>query len=100
MTTYETILAEQPEPGIWLLTINRPKTLNALSPRVIDDLALAVAEANADSDTRALLMTGAGDKAFVAGADIAAMSAMTVLESRDFALRGHAALRSLELSPF
>ena len=45
-------------------------------------------------------MTGAGDKAFVAGADIAAMSSMTAMEGREFALEGHAALRSLELSPF
>ena len=53
-----------------------------------------------DAGTRALLVTGAGDKAFVAGADIAAMSSMTAIEGREFALKGHAALRALELSPF
>ena len=46
------------------------------------------------------MLTGAGDKAFVAGADIAAMSAMTPIEGREFALKGHATLRALELAPF
>ena len=98
--SYETVLLERPEPGIWLLTINRPKALNALSPQVLYEIAAAVAEVDADATTRALLVTGAGDKAFVAGADIAAMSSMTAIEGREFALKGHAALRALELSPF
>jgi len=97
---YESILLDRPEPGIWLLTVNRPKALNALSPQVLYEIATAVAHVNADEQARALLVTGAGDKAFVAGADIAAMSSMTALEGREFALKGHAALRSLELSPF
>jgi enoyl-CoA hydratase len=98
--TYETILLEQPERGIWVLTINRPKALNALSPQVLYELATAVAHVNADPGARVLLVTGGGDKAFVAGADIAAMSSMTPVEGREFALKGHATLRSLELSPF
>jgi enoyl-CoA hydratase len=98
--TYDTILLERPEPGIWLLTISRPKALNALSPQVLYEIATAVAHVNADGATRALLVTGAGDKAFVAGADIAAMSSMSAIEGREFALKGHATLRSLELSPF
>jgi enoyl-CoA hydratase len=98
--TYETILLAEPEPGIWLLTINRPKALNALSPQVLYEVATAVAHVNADAGARALLVTGGGDKAFVAGADIAAMSSMTPIEGREFALKGHATLRSLELSPF
>ena len=98
--TYETILLDQPEPGIWLLTINRPKALNALSPQVLYEVATAVAHVNADANARVLLVTGAGDKAFVAGADIAAMSSMTAIEGREFARKGHATLRSLELSPF
>ncbi len=98
--TYESILLDQPEPGIWLLTVNRPKALNALSPQVLFEIAAAVAEVTADPAARALLITGAGDKAFVAGADIAAMSSMTAIEGREFALKGHATLRSLELAPF
>jgi len=98
--SYETILLEQREPGIWLLTVNRPKALNALSPQVLYEVSVAVAEVTAQEGARALLITGAGDKAFVAGADIAAMSSMTPIEGREFALKGHATLRSLELAPF
>ena len=47
-TTYQTILLEQREPGIWLLTINRPKALNALSPQVLDEVAAATREVLAD----------------------------------------------------
>jgi enoyl-CoA hydratase len=97
---YETILLEEREPSIWLLTINRPKALNALSAKVLAELVDAVVRVNAHVDARALLVTGAGDKAFAAGADIAAMSAMTALEGREFAVQAHAALRALELGPF
>jgi enoyl-CoA hydratase len=98
--SYETILLDQTEPGIWLLTVNRPKALNALAPQVLYEISVAVAEVTAEEGARALLITGAGDKAFVAGADITAMSSMTPIEGREFALKGHATLRSLELAPF
>jgi enoyl-CoA hydratase len=98
--TYETILLEQKEPGIWLLTVNRPKQLNALAPQVLGEIARAVVHLNASGEVRALLVTGAGDKAFVAGADIAAMERMSALQGREFALEGHATLRALELAPF
>jgi enoyl-CoA hydratase len=78
--TYETIVLGQPEPGIWQLTVNRPAALNALSPQVLYEIATGVTHVNADANARVLLITGAGDKAFVAGADIAAMSSMTVIE--------------------
>jgi len=97
---FEVIHLEEKEPGIYLLTINRPKQLNALSPQVLYEVAAAVAEVAGRPDARALLLTGAGDKAFVAGADIAAMSSMTPIEAREFALKGHATLRALELAPF
>jgi enoyl-CoA hydratase len=98
--SYETILLEQAEAGVWVLTVNRPKALNALSPQVVGEIARAVVHLNGLGDVRALLVTGAGDKAFVAGADIAAMSEMTPIEGREFALQGHATLRALELAPF
>ena len=98
--SYETVLLEQREPGIWILTINRPKALNALAPQVLDDIAAATQAVVADPGARCLLVTGAGDRAFVAGADIVAMSVMPVLAARDFALKGHATLRALELAPF
>jgi enoyl-CoA hydratase len=96
---YETVLLEQREPGIWLLTINRERAMNALAPQVLDDLAAAVRAVAADAGARCLLVTGAG-RAIVAGADIAAMSAMSVLEARDFAAKGHRTLRALELAAF
>lgn len=96
---YETVLLEQKEPGIWLLTINRERAMNALAPQVLDDLAAAVRTVTADAGARCLLVTGAG-RAFVAGADIAVMSAMSVLEARDFAAKGHRTLRALELAAF
>jgi enoyl-CoA hydratase len=98
--SFEMILLEEKEPGIYLLTINRPKQLNALSPQVLYEVSAAVAEVAGREDARVLLLTGAGDKAFVAGADIAAMSSMTPIEGREFALKGHATLRALELAPF
>jgi enoyl-CoA hydratase len=98
--SYETVLLEEREPGIWLLTINRPKSLNALAPQVLDDIAAATRAVAADARARCLIVTGAGDRAFVAGADIAAMSAMSPLEGREFALKGHATLRAFELAAF
>jgi len=97
---YETISLDKVEPGVFLLTIERPKQLNALSPQVLGELARAVVHLNRDGDARALLVTGAGERAFVAGADIGAMGAMSAIEGREFALEGHAALRALELAPF
>jgi enoyl-CoA hydratase len=97
---FQAILLERREPGVFLLTINRPKQLNALSPQVLGELARAIVHLNGNGETRALMLTGAGDRAFVAGADIAAMSAMGGMQGREFALEGHAALRALELAPF
>ncbi|MEO6566420.1 MAG: enoyl-CoA hydratase-related protein [Casimicrobiaceae bacterium] len=97
---YETVLLEEREPGIWLLTVNRPKALNALAPQVLDDIAAATREVGSHAGARCLLVTGAGDRAFIAGADIAAMSAMPVLDGRDFALKGHATLRAFEMAAF
>ncbi|MEO5699581.1 MAG: enoyl-CoA hydratase-related protein [Casimicrobiaceae bacterium] len=98
--TYQTLILETPEPGIALLTINRPKALNALSPEVLRELMAALCAIESDPATRCLLVTGGGSKAFVAGADIAAMRGLSPLEGREFALEGHACMRMLELLPF
>lgn len=97
---YETLTFEQHEPGIAVITINRPKALNALSPQVLEELFAAFCAVESDRSTRCLLITGAGSKAFVAGADIAAMLDMSPIEAREFALKGHACMRMLELMPF
>jgi len=97
---FETLLLEQREPGIHLLTVNRPQTLNALSPQVIAELTAALAALRADASVRALLVTGAGERAFVAGADIAAMNAMTPLDARAFALAALELMRGMEAAAF
>lgn len=73
-----------------VITIDRPKALNALNAAVIAGIDAAIAAAEADPTLRAVILTGAGEKAFVAGADIAAMAAMSPAEAEAFAARGQA----------
>lgn len=68
MTSYQTITYERREGAAWV-TLNRPDALNAISPEMIDELEQAMDTAEADTDTRALVLTGAG-RAFCAGADL------------------------------
>lgn len=86
---YETLLVED-RGAVRVVTINRPSVLNALDAQVIADLTAVLGETATRDDVRALLLTGAGEKAFVAGADIAAMRDMTPEQSLAFAARGHA----------
>jgi len=83
---YENILIEREGP-VSIVTVNRPKLLNALNGATLRELTQAVREA-ADS-SRALILTGAGDKAFVAGADISEMAPMTPWTAREFSELGH-----------
>jgi enoyl-CoA hydratase len=87
------------EDGVGIATVNRPKALNALDPRTVAELGELTAQVRADPAVKALVLTGAGDKAFVAGADIAAMSRMTALEARRFAEAGQATLQGIEDLP-
>ncbi len=86
------------EGGVAVVTVDRPKALNALDPRTVDELAQAF-DAARDPAIRALVLTGGGEKAFVAGADIARMSTMTPPEARAFAEAGHRTLARLEALP-
>ena len=72
---YSHILFQVEESGIALLTVNRPEKLNALSGAVIGELADAFGRAANDPAIRAAILTGAGEKAFVAGADIGELAA-------------------------
>ncbi len=92
---YENIIYEV-EEAVATVTINRPKVLNALNPAVVEELALAFTEIARDPEVKVAVLTGAGDKAFVAGADIAAMAQMTALEGRRFARRGQEVLFMIE----
>jgi enoyl-CoA hydratase len=93
---YSHILFQVEESGIALLTVNRPEKLNALSAAVIEELGDAFGRVSRDSAVRATILTGAGGKAFVAGADIAELAALSPFETRAFALRGQAVFRLLE----
>ncbi|HEU0169607.1 MAG TPA: enoyl-CoA hydratase-related protein [Chloroflexota bacterium] len=74
--SYETLLVQRTE-GILTVTINRPQVLNALNSQVTQELDALASEVEADGSVRAVIMTGAGDRAFVAGADINELHAMT-----------------------
>jgi enoyl-CoA hydratase len=96
---FKNILLEQPEPGIYLLTVNRPKALNALNAATLDDIASALKVVAMDETARVLLVTGAGEKAFVAGADIAEMKDATIEEGRAFSEQGMQVMHALEALP-
>ena len=93
---YSHILFQVEESGIALLTVNRPEKLNALSGAVIGELGDAFGRVANDPAIRAAILTGAGEKAFVAGADIGELAALSPYEARAFALRGQAVFRQLE----
>jgi enoyl-CoA hydratase len=98
-TAFRNILLEQPEAGIDLLTVNRPEALNALNSATLDEIEAALSRVAADDAARVLLVTGAGKKAFVAGADIAEMRGATVGEAREFSEKGMRVMHALEALP-
>jgi enoyl-CoA hydratase len=87
------------EDGVGIATLNRPKALNALDTRTIQELGALLGQVEADPALRALVVTGAGEKAFVAGADIAEMSALSPLQARRFAEAGQRTFERLEALP-
>ncbi len=85
--------------AVRVITVNRPDKLNALNAATLDALHAAFDAAADDPEVRALVLTGAGAKAFVAGADIAEMSGLTPVQGRDFSLRGQRMMRRVEKMP-
>ncbi len=85
------------EDGIAVLTIDRQDKLNALNPRVTEEIGQALLEIESESP-RAIIVTGAGERAFVAGADISEMNSMAPLEAKRFTEIGHAAMALLDRS--
>jgi enoyl-CoA hydratase len=83
---------------IAVLTINRPEALNALNSAVLDDLSAALDSIDVNT-VRALVLTGAGEKSFVAGADIGEMSTLTKAEGEAFGKKGNDVFRKLETFP-
>lgn len=86
------------EGAVGLLTINRPKALNALNSGVLDELNAALDAVDLDT-VRCLILTGAGEKSFVAGADIGEMSTLTKAEGEAFGKKGNDVFRKLETFP-
>ena len=84
---------------IAVATINRPKALNALNSEVLSDLDELVATVKADDEIRALVITGSGEKAFVAGADIGEMSTLTKEGGEAFGKHGNDVFRAIETLP-
>ncbi|MHB8303958.1 MAG: enoyl-CoA hydratase-related protein [Acidobacteriaceae bacterium] len=82
--------------GIAFLTLDRPKVLNALNAATLRELQAAIDMLREDDAVRAVLLTGAGEKAFAAGADIQELAQVNAVEGRELALRGQAVFRSLE----
>lgn len=98
MKTYNTLRFEVQE-GIARLTITRPKALNALNSEVLTELEQVLKEVTDKAEIRVLLITGEGEKAFVAGADIAEMLEKSPLEARRFAQHGQNVFARLEELP-
>lgn len=88
MTEFNTVLLEI-NAGIATLTINQPKSLNALSSAVLDDLSAAVDVVAADESARVLVIKGAGEKAFVAGANVKEMQHLSPEEGQAFSKKGN-----------
>jgi enoyl-CoA hydratase len=91
----ENLILER-DGAVLVITINRPKVMNALNADLLAEVSAVVAEAGADAGVRALIMTGAGEKAFVAGADINELALQTPVGGRDRALRGQSVFDRIE----
>jgi len=92
---YENLLYEKRE-HIGFVTFNRPKVLNALNRKTMEELNHILLSAREDDEVRALILTGAGEKSFVAGADISELAVQTPVSGRETALFGQSVLHRLE----
>ena len=92
---YENILFEKKE-SIAYITFNRPKVLNALNRKTVEELRDALLDARDDSSVRVLILTGAGEKSFVAGADISELAQRTPVDGKEFSLFGQSVFHLLE----
>jgi len=92
---FENLLLDR-DGAIVVMTINRPKVLNALNSQTIDELRRAMLECKRDDQVRAIVLTGSGEKAFVAGADINELAVQTPTSGREHALAGQQVLDAIE----
>ena len=92
---YENLLYEKKE-GIAYITFNRPKVLNALNRKTIEELQQVLLDARDDAAVRVLILTGSGEKAFVAGADINELAQQTPVNGKEFSCFGQGVFHLLE----
>jgi enoyl-CoA hydratase len=93
--SYENLLYEKKD-GIALITFNRPKVLNALNRKTVEELQQVLFDAADDASVRVLILTGSGEKAFVAGADISELAQQTPVNGKEFSLFGQSVFHLLE----
>jgi len=93
--SYENILFDR-QNGIATITFNRPKVLNALNRKTVEELQRALLDARDDQSVRVVILTGAGEKAFVAGADIGELAEQTPVGGKEFSLFGQGVFHLLE----
>jgi enoyl-CoA hydratase/carnithine racemase len=92
----ENLLVEKRD-GIAFITFNRPKVLNALNRKTVEELREALLDARNDETVRVLILTGAGEKSFVAGADISEIALQNAVNGKEFSLFGQGVFRLLEM---
>ena len=92
---YQNLLVESRD-GVAIVTINRPDKLNALNDRTVDELDAAFAAIGADAAIRGVILTGSGEKAFVAGADIAELATPSPVDGKERSIRGQKVLDRIE----
>lgn len=96
--SYKNLLVEVKDK-VAVVTLNRPKAMNALNEETLLELQDVFVDFATNPDAQVAIITGSGEKAFVAGADIAAMQPLTALEARKFAKLGHQLMRHIEACP-
>ena len=98
MMAYENVRTEIRD-GILYVTIDRPKVLNALNAETVEEIGRAFSEARHDDSIRCVILTGAGEKAFVAGADINELATMTPLSGKQVSEKGQNVFLEIERFP-
>src|SRR4026208_718821 len=97
--SYSNIRFEADQDGILMISVNRPQKLNALNRDTMGELADAFERARNDASVRGLIVTGTGEEAFVAGADINELAVLSPVEAQALSLKGQGILRALEKMP-
>ncbi len=96
--TFENLLTAI-DNGVLTITINRPDKLNALNKKTVDEMGVAIKDATSNSEVKAIIITGAGQKSFVAGADIAEFIGRSVEQGKVLAQAGQNIFKEIENCP-